>query len=136
VVAFSPLVILSQVARSPLLHVGADFSPPFFSLHRCCRPALGSAELSTGEGGGADGSEVKGGLILPSSPLLSIDDGRPSSRLSESLICPSDPPAPETWKKRPGSPAKAPERHDKGRHLAPQGAYTRVVACASQGELE
>ena len=125
-VAFSPLVILSQVARSPLLHVGADFSPPFFSPHRCCRPALGAA----------DGSEVKGGLILPSSPLLSIDDGRPSSRLSESLICPSDPPAPETWKKRPSSPTKAPERHDKGRHLVSQGAYTRVVACASQGELE
>ena len=56
--------------------------------------------------------------------------------VAETFISLLDPPrAPKTGEKRPSSPQESPELHDKGRHLAPQRAWARVVACASQGEL-
>src|SRR6266571_9060944 len=78
-------------------------------------------------------SDAKGGRILLHS---AAPFNRPLNRRPPFVPLAEDPHLrPRSAPFRPGkrglAPPKTLERHDKGRHLAPQGACARVVACAS-----
>ena len=84
---------------------------------------------------GPSGSRARRGRILPC-------PAAPSGRRQAAFVLVAGDPRSSlrSGPLRPGkqdlAPPRNPERHDKGRHLAPQGAWARVVACAPQGELE